>query len=512
MTSVLTPLITLPLAAPEALFVPLAYDACGRDAEASAGLFHCLFECGVSGADFAAETSSEPAGAAAAAEPFNRELPLPNEAAAGDGLPASARSEPVILAQQPPPEVFVAPQMALALKECATGRPSRRIASPELRDKYEETEEPVQREESPQAAINALLLPAVLEPASLQKLGAPKAAGEFAFEPAAAAVRPAPQADPAPQPARQDPNLAFRLVLRPEEPASGRESPLYAAPDTGKPDGAPQPPGCEKASAENAVSKRAALPGASSKPAASPAPSGTPELKRGVQAPPPLDAVTVKAPEEASKGRKPVAEEAPRPVKAPGALELHLPAKESESDPPPERPSAAFPSHPRPQAFEAGRSHVAPAEDERGAPPPGVNRLSPPEERPAPAAAVRQVFVRVDRGGARPVEVGLAERAGRVEVSVRSADAGLNRALREDLGDLVGRLRERGFETSGWMPREHPSTERTEWAANGREAQGEGPEARERFGAPQEQRHRRRPPAPWLEAFDEENTKKGAER
>jgi hypothetical protein len=122
------------------------------------------------------------------------------------------------------------------------------------------------------------------------------------------------------------------------------------------------------------------------------------------------------------------------------------------------------------------------------------------------------MFVRVDRAGARPVDIGLAERAGRVEVSVRSDDAGLNRALREDLGDLVGRLRQEGFEAAGWAPREVSGAERTQWAANERGAAEERESAPQRFDQPEEQRHRKRAAQPWLEAWDAESERQGGTR
>jgi hypothetical protein len=50
------------------------------------------------------------------------------------------------------------------------------------------------------------------------------------------------------------------------------------------------------------------------------------------------------------------------------------------------------------------------------------------------------------------VTVDLSERAGKVQVSVRTADPELAKSLRGDLGDLVGRLEGKGFKTEAWVP------------------------------------------------------------
>ena len=68
-----------------------------------------------------------------------------------------------------------------------------------------------------------------------------------------------------------------------------------------------------------------------------------------------------------------------------------------------------------------------------------------------PPAAARNIQLDVT-GGNRRVEVRLTERGGEVEVAVRTPDAHLASALREDLPALSSRLAESGFRAETWHP------------------------------------------------------------
>jgi hypothetical protein len=68
-----------------------------------------------------------------------------------------------------------------------------------------------------------------------------------------------------------------------------------------------------------------------------------------------------------------------------------------------------------------------------------------------PPAAARNIQLDVN-GGDRRVEVRLTERGGLVEVAVRTPDAHLASALREDLPALSSRLAESGFRAETWHP------------------------------------------------------------
>jgi hypothetical protein len=80
------------------------------------------------------------------------------------------------------------------------------------------------------------------------------------------------------------------------------------------------------------------------------------------------------------------------------------------------------------------------------------------EEDPPTAApqALREVSLRLSvpssSTAASNVDVQLAERAGKVQVAVRTADQDLARSLQGNLGELVSRLEEKGFKTDAWTP------------------------------------------------------------
>lgn len=70
------------------------------------------------------------------------------------------------------------------------------------------------------------------------------------------------------------------------------------------------------------------------------------------------------------------------------------------------------------------------------------------------AAPLHEISLRLAVGTAATtkVDVQLAERAGRVQVAVRTNDQDLTKSLQGNLGDLVGRLEEKGFKTEAWAP------------------------------------------------------------
>jgi hypothetical protein len=77
--------------------------------------------------------------------------------------------------------------------------------------------------------------------------------------------------------------------------------------------------------------------------------------------------------------------------------------------------------------------------------------LSADAEQAKLPSAARNIQLDVN-GGDRRVEVRLTERGGEVEVAVRTPDAHLASALREDLPALSSRLAESGFRAETWHP------------------------------------------------------------
>src|SRR5205823_2302833 len=101
---------------------------------------------------------------------------------------------------------------------------------------------------------------------------------------------------------------------------------------------------------------------------------------------------------------------------------------------------------PEPRADNPGGS--SPTESAR---PKEGPELSPGNEAAKAPGAARDIRLEVSAGDQR-VEVRLRERAGDVHVTVRTPDAGLAGALREDLPALSTRLNESGFRAETWRP------------------------------------------------------------
>jgi hypothetical protein len=69
-----------------------------------------------------------------------------------------------------------------------------------------------------------------------------------------------------------------------------------------------------------------------------------------------------------------------------------------------------------------------------------------------PSQPIREVSLRLAVATSTYVDVQLAERAGKVQVAVRTPDQDLAKSLQTNLGELVGRLEEKGFKTDVWTP------------------------------------------------------------
>jgi hypothetical protein len=85
----------------------------------------------------------------------------------------------------------------------------------------------------------------------------------------------------------------------------------------------------------------------------------------------------------------------------------------------------------------------------------------PPEASaaPKPAGAARDIKLQLAGVGPQRVDVHLTERAGQVQVAVRTPDSHLAGALRENLPTLSARLADSGIRSETW----HPSAPATEW-------------------------------------------------
>lgn len=90
-------------------------------------------------------------------------------------------------------------------------------------------------------------------------------------------------------------------------------------------------------------------------------------------------------------------------------------------------------------------------------------KLSPEPQQPPPASPelettqpvqsqpIREISFRVAADSGQ-VDVQVAQRAGRIQVAVRTENPDLMKSLQTNLGDVVGRLEAKGFKTETWMP------------------------------------------------------------
>ena len=77
---------------------------------------------------------------------------------------------------------------------------------------------------------------------------------------------------------------------------------------------------------------------------------------------------------------------------------------------------------------------------------------TPAVESPSKAAPLKELSIQVGQTQQDRVELRMVDRAGEVQVAVRSANPDVAHGLRQSLSDLVGRLEQNGFRTEAWRP------------------------------------------------------------
>ena len=72
-----------------------------------------------------------------------------------------------------------------------------------------------------------------------------------------------------------------------------------------------------------------------------------------------------------------------------------------------------------------------------------------PTVQPQPA---RQISLKLTGPDSTKVDLQLTDRAGKLQVAVRTPDHALAKSMQSDLSELVGRLENRGFKAEAWIP------------------------------------------------------------
>lgn len=101
-----------------------------------------------------------------------------------------------------------------------------------------------------------------------------------------------------------------------------------------------------------------------------------------------------------------------------------------------------------------GANRIAPRSETLPVDPQAAGRVSTeietnPSVRPQP---IREISLRLADKGSNPVDIQMVERAGHVQVAVRTPDHELTKSLQTNLGELVERLEQKGYKTETWVP------------------------------------------------------------
>jgi hypothetical protein len=151
-------------------------------------------------------------------------------------------------------------------------------------------------------------------------------------------------------------------------------------------------------------------------------------------------------------------------------------------------PSAALPAGREAQA-------TASAEEANAAHPAAVE---PPEPTMQPFS--RDVSLHLADGES-SVDIRMAERAGEIRVTVHTPDGDLANSLRADLPDLVGKLRQSGFQAEAWRPAAAESDAGRRSGSDGSPSQEHSPGGRKEDRQQQPQQQQQKKQSRWAGAW-----------
>jgi hypothetical protein len=160
-----------------------------------------------------------------------------------------------------------------------------------------------------------------------------------------------------------------------------------------------------------------------------------------------------------------IAHSLPRPT-MPGETGISQPeSKEPRSEPAAKRElPASQPNTRHAEGSAAGVEAPARRQDTPGTPVTRVDRSSSADLQALKVASepeikvgiapppFRQISLKLSIDDSTRVNLDLLEKAGKVQVTVRTPDHELSKSLQTDLGDLIGRLESKGFKTESWIP------------------------------------------------------------
>jgi hypothetical protein len=395
--------------------------------------------------------------------------------------PVRAKVEAAKLKVEAPQPIVLAPEPRVAAPERRVAAPEPSIEAPELKIEAPqpkvEAPERIVTEREPKLAVETS--PAVGEPVAMPAVkSAPPKAEEMPRRIEARAPRPkqpleaapAPDADPPQEQAPAQPGVAPTAGSDVAPPTIEGAPPTIdvAAPPEAKDVDAPAPQQPEvRAKAPLAFSAMlvATKPAhADAKVSATAAGAPAPEPQRR----------TEPHPQEESK---------PRAIRAPEETEIlgEVPREQPATNTPPPRD---LPAQEAPE-----RADAAPKAD---APKPAVHTAAAPPDTPKASPIARDIRLEV-AGADRKVELRVIERAGEVQVAVRTPDERLAGTLREQLPLLSSRLEQSGFRADQWRTADAGGAERRLDVQSSAESSGRAPEHRGGNEQQRQQQEERRP-------------------
>lgn len=148
--------------------------------------------------------------------------------------------------------------------------------------------------------------------------------------------------------------------------------------------------------------------------------------------------------------------EGPKPLlQVPKNVPVPSKSDEAPAQPAEAPPSAAKGNIPSAEVFSIapGAELIKPTESASKEPAPLIKAESKSEiNSPVRTPQARDISLKLSPNDSPGVELRISERGGKVHVAVHSTDGDLRHSLQSNLGELVGRLERKGFETETWTP------------------------------------------------------------
>src|SRR4029077_12969172 len=107
----------------------------------------------------------------------------------------------------------------------------------------------------------------------------------------------------------------------------------------------------------------------------------------------------------------------------------------------------------------------------------------------APQGPMKEISMRIEAAEGQKVDIRIVQRAGDLQIAVKSADDNTTQGLRHGLSDLANRLNETGYHAETWRPGQQVATESSSASSENHQSQSDGSQSNS--GGPQQDRGQR---------------------